>query len=58
MTRFVLDVNILNSKAMKQNIQQTALQRATQPVSRNIKTGLEQFDIFDTDDALQQTRRW
>ena len=62
LTRFddenVLDVNILNSNAMKQNIQQTALQRAMQPVSRNIKTGLEQFDIFDTDDALQQTRRW
>ena len=49
-----LDVNILNSNAMQQNIQQTALQRAAQPVAHYIKTGLEQFDIHDTDDAIQQ----
>ena len=48
-----LDTNIFNSNAMKQNMQQTALQKATQPVSRYIKTGLEQFDIHDTDDAIQ-----
>ena len=57
LTRFddenFLDTNILNSNAMKQNMQQTALQKATQPVSRYIKTGLEQFDIHDTDDAIQ-----
>ena len=39
---------------MKQNIQQTAVQKATQPVARYIKTGLEQFDIHDTDEAIQQ----
>ena len=58
LTRFddeiFLDVNILNSNAMKQTIQQTAVQRAMQPVARYIKTGLEQFDIHDTDDAIQQ----
>ena len=58
LTRFddeaFLDVNILNSNAMKQNLQQTALQKATQPVSRYIKTGLEQFDIHDTDETIQQ----
>ena len=58
LTRFddeaFLDVNVLNSNAMKQNLQQTALQKATQPVARNIKTGLEQFDIFDTDETIQQ----
>jgi hypothetical protein len=58
LTRFddesFLDINILNSNAMKQNIQQTAVQKALQPISRQIKTGLEQFDIFDTDDSIQQ----
>jgi predicted phage tail protein len=58
LTRFddenFLDVNILNSNAMKQNIQQTAVQKALQPISRQIKTGLEQFDIFDTDESIQQ----
>ena len=49
-----LDTHILNSNAMKQTIQQTALHKATQPVARYIKTGLEQFDIFDTDDTIQQ----
>ena len=39
---------------MKQNIQQTAVQRAMQPVARQIKTGLEQFDIYDTDADIQQ----
>ena len=58
LTRFddenFLDTAILNSNAMKQNMQQTALQKATQPVARYIKTGLEQFDIHDTDEAIQQ----
>ena len=58
LTRFddenFLDVNILNSNAMKQNLQQTAFRRATQPQPRDIKTGPEQFDIFDTDDTIQQ----
>ena len=58
LTRFddeiFLDTNILNSNAMKQNLQQTALQKATQPVARYIKTGLEQFDIHDTDETIQQ----
>ena len=39
---------------MKQTIQQTELQQATQPVVRYIKAGLEQFYIHDTDDAIQQ----
>ena len=43
---------------MKQTIQQTALQNATQPVGLYIKTGLEQFYIYiyiyDTYDARQQ----
>ena len=51
---FFLDTNILNSKAMKQHLQHTALQKAAQPVARNIKTGLEQFDLYDTDEAIQQ----
>ena len=50
LSRFVdeifLDTNILDSNDMKQNIQQTALHKATQPVARYIKTGLEQFDIY------------
>ena len=58
LTRFddenFLDINILNSNAMKQNLQQTAFRRATQPLPRDIKTGPEQFDIFDTEDAIQQ----
>ena len=58
LTRFddenFLDVNILNSNAMQQHIQQTALHKARQPVARYIKTGPEQFDIFDTDDTIQQ----
>jgi hypothetical protein len=39
---------------MKQNMQQTAVQQALQPIARQIKTGLEQFDIFDTDESIQQ----
>ena len=49
-----LDENILNSNTMKQNVQQTAVQRAMQPVARSIQTGLEQFDIYDTDETIQQ----
>jgi hypothetical protein len=51
---FFLDVNILSSNTMKQNIQQPAVQKALQPIARQIKTGLEQFDIFDTDETIQQ----
>jgi hypothetical protein len=39
---------------MKQHIQQTASPRALQPVVRTIKTGLEQFDISDTDENIQE----
>ena len=39
---------------MKQNLQQSAVQRAMQPVARQINTGLNPFDISDTDDAIQQ----
>ena len=50
LTRFddedFLDINILNFNTMKQNIQQTAVQRAMQPVARQIETGLKQLDIY------------
>ena len=39
---------------MKQTIQQTAVQRALQPAARSIPTGLEQFDMADTEGALQE----
>ena len=39
---------------MKQTMQQTALQRALQPVARTIKTGLAQFDIADTEENIQE----
>ena len=39
---------------MQNNIQHTAVQRAIQPVASYIKPGLEQFDIYDTDGAIQQ----
>ena len=39
---------------MKQNIQQTAVQRALQPPARSIPTGLEQFDIADTEETIQE----
>ena len=45
---FVLDISTINSNAMKQTIQQTAVQRALQPV-RSIQTGFEQFDTADTE---------
>jgi hypothetical protein len=58
LTRFddesFLDMNTINSNAAKQNIQQTAYQRAMQPMTRSIKTGPEQFDIADTDEQTQQ----
>ena len=42
LTRFddenFLDVNILHSNAMKQHMQQTAVQRAMQRVARKLKT--------------------
>jgi hypothetical protein len=47
-------MNTINSNAAKQNIQQTAYQRAIQPVARSIPSGLEQFDIADTDEKTQQ----
>ena len=57
-TRFddenVLDVNTLNSHAMKQTIQHTTVKQAMQPEACYINTGLEHFDIHDTDDAIQQ----
>ena len=43
---------------MKQNLQQTAVQRAMQPVARPTPTGVKQFDIciyiYDTDESIQQ----
>ena len=39
---------------MQQNLQQSAVQQAMQPVARYTKTGPEHFDICDTDDAIQQ----
>ena len=45
---FVLDISTINSNAMKQTIQQTAVQRALQPV-RSIQTGFEQFGTADTE---------
>jgi hypothetical protein len=39
---------------MKQNMQQTAVQKALQPIARQIKTGYEQFDILDTENTIQQ----
>jgi hypothetical protein len=47
-------MNTINSNAAKQNIQQTAYQRAIQPIARSIPSGLEQFDIADTDEQTQQ----
>jgi hypothetical protein len=47
-------MNTINSNAAKQNIQQTAYQRAIQPIARPIPSGLEQFDIADTDEKTQQ----
>jgi hypothetical protein len=38
---------------MKQNLQQTVVQRALQPVARSIPTGLEQFDMADTEEQIQ-----
>ena len=49
-----LDVDSLNFNTMNQHIQQTAVQRAMHPVARQIKTGLEQWDIYDTDETIQQ----
>jgi hypothetical protein len=45
-------MNTINSNAAKQNIQQTAVQKAIQPVVRPIPTGVEQFDIADTEEAI------
>ena len=39
---------------MKQHVQQPALQNAMHTVARYTKTGLEQFDNYDTDDSIQQ----
>jgi N-acetyl-beta-hexosaminidase len=50
----LLDISALNSNAKKQTIQQTAFQRALQPVARTIQTGPEQFDIADTEEAIQE----
>jgi hypothetical protein len=58
LTRFddesFLDMNTINSNAAKQNIQQTAYQRAVQPMSRSSPSGPEQFDIADTDEKTPQ----
>ena len=39
---------------MKQNLQQTAVQRGLQSVARSIPTGLEQFEMADTEEQIQQ----
>ena len=38
-------MSTINSNAMKQNIQHTAVQRALQPVAHAVPPGLEQFDM-------------
>ena len=43
--RVFLNMSTINPNAMKQNIQQTAVQRALQPAARVIPSGLEQFDM-------------
>ena len=58
LTRFddeiVLDISSRNSKAIKKIIKQTAVQRALQSVARSVPTGLEQFDMADTEEAIQE----
>ena len=58
LTRFddeiVLDISNINSSDMTQTIQQTAVQRALQPVARSIPTGLKQFYMADTEEAIQE----
>ena len=51
LTRFddesFLEMSTINSNAMKQTMQQTAVQRALQPVTFTIPTGITQFDMAD-----------
>ena len=58
LTRFdvekLLDISSINSNAMKQNIQQTAYQIELQPVARSNLTVVEQFDMADTEEAIQE----
>ena len=60
LTRFYdesfLDMSTINSNAMKQTIQQTAVQRALQPAARPIPSGLEQFDMAagEEEPAIQE----
>ena len=58
LTRFddesFLDMSTINSNAMKQNLQQTAVQRALQPAAHSIPTGVQQFDMADTEEAIQE----
>ena len=57
LTRFddesFLEMSTINSNAMKQTMQQTAVQRALQ-TPRPMPSGLEQFDTADTDESLQE----
>ena len=41
-------------KCYKPNIQHTAVQRALQPVARSLPTGLRQFNMVDTEAAIQE----
>ena len=58
LTRFddesFLDMNTINSNAMKQTMQQTAVQRALQPVDRPIPSGFERFVTEDESEELQR----
>ena len=57
LTRFddesYLEMSTINSNAIKQNMQQTAVQRALQ-TPRPIPSGLEHFDTTDTDENLRR----
>ena len=46
-----LDMSTITSNAMKQHIQQTAVQKELHPVARCIPTGLEQFDMAAGEEA-------
>ena len=50
---FFFGMSTINSNAMKQTIQQTAVQRALQPTARSTPTGVQQFEMADTEEAIQ-----
>ena len=46
-------MSTINSNSMKQTIQQTAVQRALQTTARSTPTGVQQFEMADTEEAIQ-----